>query len=69
MGYAMKDSNSWCGQLTMLVVEFDLKGDSMIHGKKGFDRLVYASKNALGAPVTWLFCNTSKTSTAIRSAL
>ncbi|KAK0743419.1 ribonuclease P 40kDa subunit-domain-containing protein [Schizothecium vesticola] len=43
------------------VVEFDLKGDSMIHGKKGFDRLVYASKNALGAPVTWLFCNTSKT--------
>lgn len=27
----------------------------MLHGKKGFDRLVYAFKNVLTAPVTWLF--------------
>jgi ribonuclease P/MRP protein subunit RPP40 len=27
----------------------------MLHGKKGFDRIVYAFKNVLTAPVTWLF--------------
>ncbi|KAL2019304.1 hypothetical protein VTK56DRAFT_9771 [Thermocarpiscus australiensis] len=43
------------------VVEFDLKGPSMFPGKKGFDRLVHASKNALAAPITWLFCNVSST--------
>ena len=37
----------------------------MFPGKKGFDRLVYASKNALSAPVTWLFCNISGTSTML----
>ncbi|KAK1755894.1 ribonuclease P protein subunit p40 [Echria macrotheca] len=41
------------------IVELDLKADSMYHGKKGFDRLVYASKKALASPVTWLFCNVS----------
>jgi hypothetical protein len=39
------------------VVEFDLQGQAMWPGKKGFDRLVYASKNALAAPMTWLFVN------------
>jgi ribonucleases P/MRP protein subunit RPP40 len=29
----------------------------MLHGKKGFDRIVYAAKNVLSQPVTWLFCN------------
>jgi len=32
----------------------------MKSGKKGFDRLVYACKNALNTPRTWLFCNTAK---------
>ncbi|EPE25249.1 ribonuclease P 40kDa subunit [Glarea lozoyensis ATCC 20868] len=27
----------------------------MLHGKKGFDRIVYAFKNVLQSPVTWLF--------------
>ena len=31
----------------------------MVPGKKGFDRLVYASKNALSEPIRWLFCNIS----------
>ncbi|KAK4173083.1 ribonuclease P 40kDa subunit-domain-containing protein [Triangularia setosa] len=39
------------------IVEVDLNSSSMIKGKKGYDRLVYASKNAFGAPMTWLFCN------------
>ncbi|KXX80614.1 Ribonuclease P protein subunit p40 [Madurella mycetomatis] len=43
------------------VVEFDLTSPSMFPGKKGFDRLIYASKNALVAPITWLFCNISST--------
>lgn len=29
----------------------------MLHGRKGFDRVVYAFKNVLTASVTWLFCN------------
>jgi len=27
----------------------------MLHGKKGFDRLVWACKNVLNHSVTWLF--------------
>lgn len=44
------------------VVEFDLRSPSMLHGKPGFDRLVYACKNALTEPLTWLFCNVSNKS-------
>ncbi|KAI1747406.1 ribonuclease P 40kDa subunit [Xylaria castorea] len=43
------------------VVEYDLRSPSALHGKKGFDRLVYSCKNALNEPTTWLFCNLSKT--------
>ncbi|KAK4103471.1 hypothetical protein N658DRAFT_514325 [Parathielavia hyrcaniae] len=43
------------------IVEFDLTAHSMIPGKKGFDRLIYASKNALAEPVTWLFCSIAPT--------
>lgn len=31
-------------------------------GKKGFDRLIYACKNALNQRLTWLFCNLSTSS-------
>ncbi|KAL2067051.1 hypothetical protein VTL71DRAFT_1475 [Oculimacula yallundae] len=37
------------------VVEIELRLPSMLHGKKGFDRIVYAFKNVLNTPVTWLF--------------
>ncbi|KAI0145625.1 ribonuclease P 40kDa subunit-domain-containing protein [Xylariaceae sp. FL1272] len=43
------------------VIKYDLRAPSALHGKKGFDRLVYACKNALNRPTTWLFCNLSKT--------
>ncbi|KAK2016719.1 ribonuclease P 40kDa subunit [Colletotrichum eremochloae] len=39
------------------VVSYQLRDPSMFHGKKGFDRLLYACKNVLNTPVTWLFCN------------
>lgn len=39
------------------LVEINLRLPAMLHGKKGFDRIVYAFKNVLGTPVTWLFCN------------
>lgn len=38
-----------------IVVEINLRLSSMLHGKKGFDRIVYAFKNVLTTPVTWLF--------------
>jgi ribonuclease P/MRP protein subunit RPP40 len=39
----------------IIVVEINLRLPSMLHGKKGFERVVYAFKNVLITPVTWLF--------------
>jgi ribonuclease P/MRP protein subunit RPP40 len=39
------------------VVEIELRLPSMLHGKKRFDKINYACKNVLNAPVTWLFCD------------
>ncbi|RGP60324.1 ribonuclease p/mrp protein subunit pop1 [Fusarium sporotrichioides] len=30
---------------------------SMLRGKKGFDRLIYACKNVFNQPMAWLFCD------------
>ncbi len=37
------------------VIEIDLRQPSMLHGKKGFEKIVWAFKNVLNQPVTWLF--------------
>lgn len=36
-------------------MEYDLRHPSMLHGKKGFERLVWAAKNVLNRQLTWLF--------------
>lgn len=36
-------------------MEIDLRQPSMLHGKKGFERIVWAFKNVLNHAVTWLF--------------
>lgn len=36
-------------------VEIDLRQPSMLHGKKGFERVVWAFKNVLTHSLTWLF--------------
>lgn len=41
------------------IVQISLRLSSMLHGKKGFDRIVYAAKEVLNKEVTWLFCNIS----------
>ncbi|KAJ9272106.1 hypothetical protein DTO212C5_1869 [Paecilomyces variotii] len=41
------------------LVEINLRLPSMLHGKKGFERIVWAFKNALTTSVTWLFCDLS----------
>lgn len=46
-----------------VVVEIELRLPSMLHGKKGFDRIVYAFKNVLKSPVTWLFKDLGQSST------
>ncbi|KAH8808344.1 ribonuclease P 40kDa subunit-domain-containing protein [Xylogone sp. PMI_703] len=43
------------------VVNINLRLPSMLHGKKGFDRIVYAFKNVLTEPVTWLFTDLNST--------
>jgi ribonuclease P/MRP protein subunit RPP40 len=44
-----------------IVVKLNLRLPSMLKGKKGFDRIVYAFKNVLTTPVTWLFCDLGAT--------
>lgn len=46
----------------VLVVDLDLTASAMWPGKKGFDRLIYACKNALNQRLAWLFCNLSTSS-------
>ncbi|THC92546.1 hypothetical protein EYZ11_007999 [Aspergillus tanneri] len=37
------------------LIEINLRLPSMLHGKKGFERIVWACKNVLNQSVTWLF--------------
>lgn len=39
------------------VVEINLRLPSMLHGKKGFERIVWACTNVLNHSVDWLFCD------------
>ena len=48
----------------IIVVEIELRLPSMLHGKKGFDRILYAFKNVLNKPVKWLFCDLGLTGKA-----
>lgn len=41
------------------VIEYNLRLPSMVRGKKGFERLIYACKNVLDKPMTWLFADLS----------
>ncbi|KND87560.1 Ribonuclease P protein subunit p40 [Tolypocladium ophioglossoides CBS 100239] len=39
------------------VVSYDLTSPSMVHGKRGFSRLLRACETVLDKPLEWLFCN------------
>ncbi|EEH45671.2 uncharacterized protein PADG_01821 [Paracoccidioides brasiliensis Pb18] len=41
-------------------VEINLRLPSMLHGKKGFERVVWAFKNVLTTSMTWLFCDLTR---------
>lgn len=47
----------WYSRLTFAVVELNLRLPSMLHGKKGFERIVWAFENVLNESVAWLFCD------------
>ncbi|EKJ69048.1 hypothetical protein FPSE_10774 [Fusarium pseudograminearum CS3096] len=38
-------------------IQTSLEDPSMLRGKKGFDRLIYACKNVFNQPMAWLFCD------------
>ncbi|OAL69634.1 hypothetical protein A7D00_6348 [Trichophyton violaceum] len=42
------------------MVEINLRPSSMLHGKKGFERISWAFKNVLNNSVTWLFTDLSE---------
>ncbi|KAJ5570165.1 uncharacterized protein N7459_009595 [Penicillium hispanicum] len=44
------------------LVELNLRLPSMLHGKKGFERIVWAFKNVLEHSLAWLFCDLGSTS-------
>lgn len=39
------------------VIELNFRLPSMLHGKKGFERIVWAFKNVLNQSLAWLFCD------------
>ena len=45
----------WIIVLRSLAIEINLRQPSMLHGKKGFERIVWACKNVLDHSVSWLF--------------
>ncbi|KAL4787252.1 ribonuclease P 40kDa subunit-domain-containing protein [Aspergillus varians] len=47
------------------LVELNLRLPSMLHGKKGFQRIEWAFKNVLNKPVTWLFFDLGTESTGV----
>ena len=49
-------------KLNTAVIEIELRKPSMLHGKKGFEKVVYAAKNVLNHSLTWLFCDLRGTS-------
>jgi ribonucleases P/MRP protein subunit RPP40 len=51
------------------VVKYQLRDSAMLHGKKGFDRLLYACKNVLNKPLIWQFCNLQSSCTCSGSSL
>jgi hypothetical protein len=46
----------------MTVIELNLRLPSMLHGKKGFDRIIWAFTNVLNQSLAWLFCDLESTS-------
>ncbi|KAL7936423.1 ribonuclease P 40kDa subunit domain-containing protein [Trichoderma chlorosporum] len=46
-------------------VSYNLREESMLHGRKRFDRLVYACKNVLNQSMTWLVCNGSSSAMSV----
>lgn len=47
-------------------VSYNLREESMVHGRKKFDRLGYACKNVLNQPMKWLVCNASSSGKLLR---
>lgn len=43
--------------LIATAIELNLRSPSMLHGKKGFERIVWAFKYILNNAVAWLFCD------------
>jgi hypothetical protein len=48
--------------IAMAVIELNLRLPSMLHGKKGFDRIIWVFKNVLNQSLAWLFCDLESTS-------
>ncbi|MCJ1304409.1 Ribonuclease P protein subunit p40 [Hypocenomyce scalaris] len=53
---------------TRYVVEINSRLPSMLHGKKGFERIVWAFKNVLNNSVTWLFYDFEAKDSAVADA-
>lgn len=55
--------------LILTVIEIDLRQPSMLHGKKGFERIVWAFKNVLNHSIAWLFYDLESDTNGIAQGL
>ena len=53
----------------MAAIEIDLRQPSMVRGKKGFERILWAVKNVLTDTVTWLFVDRNEEATLARDGM
>ena len=56
-GKSFRKLARYCKLIIRIVIDINLRLPSMVHGKKGFERIVWAFKHVLNASVTWLFCD------------
>ncbi|KAI9673808.1 MAG: hypothetical protein M1829_003926 [Trizodia sp. TS-e1964] len=50
-------------------IDIDLRLPAMVHGKKGFQRLVWAAENVLTLPIQWIICNNGGDMSSLSAAL
>ncbi|KAI9773204.1 MAG: hypothetical protein M1839_002212 [Geoglossum umbratile] len=63
--YSLNDGHA--NEMWMVkVVEINLRLPSMLHSKKGFERIVWSFKNVLKDPLTWLFLDLAQGGDAIK---
>lgn len=55
--YSSDSSWEFTDTIGLIVVEYDLRSDKMMHGKNALERIIWSFTEVLTGPVTFLFCD------------